>query len=155
VYTDFVDDVVSLLKRHEEILQACGAASDDGAPLFIDSRGNPMSVGTYTRRLKELFYGHFLPDLARLCEHEGTWAENAPFIEAYESGYPGAHALRHWYSMYLIVHSDMSLAEIAAWRGDSSEESVNDYVHKNAAMIEGYRQACFTYQDWLFDEILS
>ena len=155
VYTDFASDVDSLFREHEELLKARGASADPDAPLFIDSLGKPMSVSTYTRRLKELFYAHFLPDLTRLCEHEGTWAENAPFIEAYEREYPGAHALRHWFTMYLIVHSGMSFEEIAAWRGDSSVESMNDYVHKNAELIKGYREACFSYQQWLMDEVLS
>ena len=155
VYPDFVDDAKSLYQRHEELLKALGAASDAGAPLFVDSRGKPMSVGTYTRRLKELFYAHFLPDLTRLCEYEGTWAENAPFIEAYEKEYPGAHSLRHRFSMYLIVHTGMSREEIAAWRGDASKDAVDDYVHKNAEMLHGYKQACFTFQRWLLNEVLS
>ena len=57
--------------------------------------------------------------------------------------------------MYLIVHTGMSREEIAAWRGDVSKDAVDDYVHKNAEMLHGYKQACFTFQRWLLNEVLS
>ena len=82
VYSDFVEKFMSAIDAHERYLCTCGYPLDDGCPLFYNKWGSPMSVSTYTGRIRKLFYEHFLPDLRKICEAQGTWAENAPYIEA-------------------------------------------------------------------------
>lgn len=113
-----------------------------------------MTVQTYSDRVKKLFYERFLPSLKRTCELQGTYADNAAFIEAYEIEYPGAHMFRHWFTMYLLTKARLTSGEIMKWRGDSSQESMNDYIHENADLIEIFRESSYTFQSQILEDIL-
>lgn len=154
VYPTFIESFTKALDEHEKYLHALGYEMNEGAPLFYNEWGKPMSVSTYTGRLKKLFYEHFLPDLKRLCESQGMWAENAPYIEAYEKEYPGAHMLRHWFTMYLLKYTTLESEEVSHWRGDSDIRSMMDYIHVNADFINVFREAVFTMQGELLEQIL-
>ena len=84
----------------------------------------------------------------------GTWTENAPYIEAYQEEYPGAHMFRHWFTMYLVTKTNLSCEEIAKWRGDSSIESMMSYIHVNAEMLTLYKDSSYKFQKSLWEEIL-
>lgn len=154
VYPTFIESITKALDEHEQFLHTLGYELNEGDPLYYNEWGKPMSVSTYTGRLKKLFYEHFLPDLRRLCEAQGVWAENAPYIEAYEKEYPGAHMLRHWFTMYLLQYTTLKSEEISHWRGDSDIKSMKDYIHVNSDFIKVYREAVFTMQGELLEEIL-
>lgn len=154
VYTDFIESIVSALDEHERYLHTYGYPQGDGAPLFYSRWGKPMTVATYTGRVRKLFYDHFLPDLRRICEAQGTWAENAPYVEAYEKEYPGAHMLRHWFTMYLLQYTTMSDEEVSDWRGDSSIDSMQSYIHVNQRFISVFREAVFVAQNELLEKVL-
>ena len=154
VYSDFVEKFLSALDSHERYLCTCGYSQDDGSPLFYNAWGKPMSVSTYTGRVRKLFYEYFLPDLRKVCETQGTWAENAPYIEAYEREYPGAHMLRHWFTMYLLQYTTLEPEEVSHWRGDSDIESMKAYIHVNQQFISVFRDAVFTVQQGILEEIL-
>ena len=79
-------------------------------------------------------------------------ADNAPYIDAYERNYPGAHMLRHWYTMYLLQHTDLTADEVSKWRGDSSTESMREYIHANADLIHTYKCSVFAFQRWVLEE---
>lgn len=153
VYPDFIEELLTLYEEHENYLTVKGASSDTNAPLFINKYGQAMSVASYCGRVKKLFKNNFLPDLQISCEQNGTWAENAPYIEAYQNNYPGAHMFRHWYTMYLVTQTDLSCEEIAKWRGDSSIESMMSYVHVNADMIALYKNSAYRFQETILEEI--
>lgn len=154
VYTDFIEDIISVLDEHERYIHSCGYPTEDNAPLFYNKWKKPMTVSTYTDRVKKLFYEHFLPDLRRICEAQGTWAENAPYIEAYEREYPGAHMFRHWFTMYLLQYTTLKTEEVSHWRGDSSIDSMEAYIHVNQEFISVFRDAVFTAQKEIIEEIL-
>ena len=154
VYTTFIEKVVACLDEHELRLQASGYPLDDGSPLFYNRCGKPMSVSTYAARLKKLFQEHFLPDLRKICKAQGTWAEQAPYIEAYEKEYPGAHMCRHWFTMYLLEFTTLKSDEVSHWRGDDDPTSMADYVHEHSGLISEYRNSAFTIQGVLLEEIL-
>lgn len=154
VYSDFLEDVLQELDSHEMLLETCGRAITGEAPLFVDKRGRPMTVAAYTSRLKKLFNEHFIPDIRKYCEQEGIMAENAPFIEAYERSYLGAHMLRHWFTMYLLNCTNLSEAEIKEWRGDSAGESMYDYIHVNWDFLRNYESFVFLFQSTVAKEIL-
>lgn len=62
---------------------------------------------------------------------------------------------RHWFTMYLLGHTNLTHDEIAhVWRGDSSSEAMDAYIHVNAEMINLYQNAVFTFQQSILEEIL-
>ncbi len=153
IYEDFVPNVLKYYKEHESLLSYHKASEQPDAPLFINKYGRPMSVQTYTATIKDIFIKHFLPDLKKLCLETGTWAENAPYIEAYEKEYPGAHMFRHWFTMYLLQETHLKEDEISDLRGDSSPDSMFDYIHVNAEVIRCFRGSGFRFQKKILEEI--
>lgn len=153
VYDDFLEDILKLYNYHILWLESHGYDTSSDAPLFLNLQGNIMTVSTYTGRVKQLFYQHFLPMLKYTCEKENTLLENAPFIEAYENQYPGAHAFRHWFTMYLITKTNLKTGEIVRWRGDKNEKSMEDYIHEYGEVIEIYRDSTYRLQEQLLQDI--
>lgn len=153
VYPDFVHAVIALFDDHTVSMAARGCPTDKDSPVFVNRQGSPMTVKTYTERVKSLFYQRFLPALHSTCEQQGTFAENAAFIDAYEAEYPGAHMFRHWFTMYLLTKAGLTSGEIMRWRGDSSQESMNDYIHENADMIRLFRETSYTFQEQILEAI--
>ena len=149
VYSDFVTAVTTLLDEHTASMAARGFSTGKDAPVFVNRQGKPMTVQTYSDRVKSLFYQRFLPALRNTCEQQGTYANHAAFIDAYESEYPGAHMFRHWFTMYLLTKAGLTSGEIMKWRGDSSQESMNDYIHENADMIRLFRETSYFFQEQL------
>lgn len=154
VYPDFIRNIMNLYQEHLRLLEHKGFSTDSDAPLFVNEWGKPLSSASYRQRLKDVFKQYFLPDLRAVVETEGQWGENAAFIEAYEESYPGAHMLRHWYTMYLVTKTNLTTDEISMWRGDRSRESMLDYVHVNADMLAAYRDSMYTFHQSLLEEIL-
>lgn len=153
VYNDFISDISELYDYHMTLMESKGFDVSGNAPLFVNKQGNPMSVQTYSDRVKKLFYERFLPTLKKICEVQGTYADNAAFIDAYEVEYPGAHMLRHWFTMYLLTKAKLTSGEIMKWRGDSSQESMNDYIHENADLIEVFKDSSYTFQSQVLEDI--
>ena len=154
VYNDFISNISDLYEYHIALMESRGFDTSKDAPLFVNRQGKPMTVQTYSDRVKKLFYERFLPSLKRTCELQGTYADNAAFIEAYEIEYPGAHMFRHWFTMYLLTKARLTSGEIMKWRGDSSQESMNDYIHENADLIEIFRESSYTFQSQILEDIL-
>jgi integrase len=151
VYSDFTRDFLDILDAHMLRMESRGYDTGSESPLFVNKQGRPMTVQTYSDRVKQLFYQRFLPSLKRTCEAQGTYADHAAFIETYESEYPGAHMFRHWFTMYLLTKARLTSGEIMRWRGDSCQESMDDYIHENASLIEMFRESSYTFQSWILD----
>ena len=60
---------------------------------------------------------------------------------------------RHWFTMHLL-NEGISSDEITKWRGDTSRESMLDYIHVNADMIRAYQDSAYTFQQTILEEIL-
>ncbi len=167
VYPDFIDEIYQLYKRHEMMLAKLGVPDEPEAPLFVDQWGKPMSVATYKGRLKKVFQNYFVPDLERLARSTGEWAKHAPFIEIWtdhmdpktgqiiKASYPGAHMFRHWFTMYLLEHTSLGTEMIAKWRGDSTSEAMEDYIHVNARMIDVFKNVVCAFQDEMLEEVIN
>lgn len=153
VYNDFVSEISDLYDYHLALMKTRGFNTGKDAPLFVNKQGNPMTVQTYSDRVKKLFNERFLPSLKKLCECQGTYADNVAFIESYENEYPGAHMFRHWFTMYLLTKAKLTSGEIMKWRGDSSQESMNDYIHENEDLIEIFRESSYTFQAQILEDI--
>lgn len=154
VYPDFNDRILKLYNAHVQRHHEMHCDTTGETAIFLNSRKKPMSVHTYKRRVKQLFFDHFLPDLKKVSEQNGTWAIDAPYIEAYEEDYPGAHAFRHWFTMYLLQKAKLPTDLISKWRGDSSRESMLTYIHINSDMLESFETAAHTFQRSWLEEIL-
>lgn len=166
IYPDFISEIVELYNEHDSLLELKRSIGNPDAPLFINNQGNPMTVDSYCGRVEMLFRNCFVPALKKTCMADGSWAENAPFIEAWEDKispdgqrirgeFPGCHMFRHWFTMYLLGHTNLTHDEIAhVWRGDSSSEAMDAYIHVNAEMINLYQNAVFTFQQSILEEIL-
>ena len=166
IYPDFISQIVELYDEHDSLLGLKQAADNPDAPLFVNAQGKPMTVDCYCGRVETLFRDYFVPALKKTCMADGSWAENAPFIEAWEDKvspdgkkirgeFPGCHMFRHWFTMYLLGNTTLSRDEIAhVWRGDSSSEAMDTYIHVNAQMINLYQNAVFTFQQSMLEEIL-
>lgn len=153
VYYDFISDVKELYEYHVALMEMKGFDTSKDVPIFVNKQGNPMTVQTYSSRVKNLFYERFLPSLKKMCEYEGTYAENAAFIDAYEIEYPGAHMFRHWFTMYLLTKARLTSGEIMKWRGDSSQKSMDSYIHENADLIEVFRESSYSFQSQILEDI--
>ena len=154
VYPDFVDTYYKIYQQHVASLEARGYPVTGDAPLLVDKHGNPMSVTTYSSRIKKLFYDYFMSALKKFSDEEGRWEIDQPYIEAYEAEYPGAHAFRHWYTMYLFRVAKLKPDEISKWRGDSDGNSFKQYLHVNSDMLQEYTDVARNFQKNWLEEIL-
>lgn len=155
VYNDFILEFRDLYEQHLALMEAKGLDTSKDAPLFVNDQGNPMTVQTYSDRVKQLFYERFLPSLKKTCEYQGTYADNAAYIEAYESEYPGSHMFRHLFTMYLLTKAKLTTGEIMKWRGDSNQESMNDYIHENRDLVDIFKESSYTFQLQILEDIYS
>lgn len=153
VYPDFITEVKQLYEDHIAYMELKKYNTYPENALFLNKFGKPLTEFTYRNRVKELFYGHFLPSLKQTCIRQNTWAENAAYIEAYEEEYPGAHMFRHWFTMYLITKANLDIGQVKKWRGDSSETAVQEYIHINSDIIEGYRVSAYRFIQSVLEEI--
>jgi integrase len=153
VYDDFLHQINTMYTEHLRWLELKGYSTENNAPLFIDTYGRPMSVQTYSNRVKKIFYDHFLPSLKLTCQKNNSLADNIAFIEAYEQEYPGAHMFRHWFTMYLLTKAKLTSGEIMKWRGDEKPESMSAYIHENEDLLRLYRDSSYTFQASLLEDI--
>lgn len=153
VYPDFISTMCNLYEDHIALMELQKLDTSTDAPLFVNKQKNPMTVQTYSSRVKALFYDRFLPSLKKSCELQGTYADNAAYIETYEEEYPGAHMFRHWFTMYLLTKAKLTQGEIMKWRGDSSPESMADYIHENSDFIEEYRNSAYIFQSQILEDM--
>lgn len=153
VYDPFLKIVRTMYEEHILILEAKGYDTGKDKPLFVNKQGNPMTVQVYTQRVKGLFYDHFLPALKQLCIEQGTWVENAAYIEIYEKEYPGAHMFRHWFTMYLLTKTNLEHGEIMKWRNDHSVDSIVSYIHENSDLMNIYEKSAYRFQEQLLEDI--
>ena len=160
VYTPFIDEFykyyINHLKYLEVFLKDKNRKFEIGnkhLPLFYNSYGKPLTVETYSKKLKKLFYDYFLPTLYRLAQIK--MSDNAidfAYYEKYKEEYPGAHCLRHWFTMQL-VNDGLSVGEIMKWRGDTNPNSALDYIHNQGYLKSKFKETTLTYQDIIWSEI--
>ena len=68
-----------------------------------------------------------------------------------KKAYIGAHALRHWFTMYLVVHAGLDNVTVSRLRGDKSLETLEDYLHINASMLKLYEESTCLLQRWILE----
>ena len=156
VYYDFVCKVEDLYNRHIMRRLANHEATEEDAPLFLNKWHNPLTVQSYSARLKKLFVERFVPLLIKVTKRENTLAQNKAYIEAYQREYPGAHMLRHWFTMYLITKANITNSgELMQWRNDHSIESILPYLHFTETLRRQYDETMYRFQRTILDRIMK
>jgi len=90
--------------------------------MFINNKGLAMTYDDYARRFTALVDVHFRSVLLE-CE-DPTCRIYGQLL--YENRLT-LHALRHWYSVQLVLHGE-DIAQIQNWRGDKNPESAFSYL---------------------------
>lgn len=150
VYPPFLDAFVAAYKFHLEYLSA-HTFETDYCPMFVNARGKAMTYTDYSRRFNALVTKYFRPAMLESDDPDCTLYGQL----LYENKL-GLHALRHWFSVQLVLHGE-DIAQIQYWRGDKNPESAFTYLQNkgdlvrelertsadfiNLALAYGYRKA--------------
>ncbi|WP_022755557.1 tyrosine-type recombinase/integrase [Butyrivibrio fibrisolvens] len=154
IYDDFLDDFEDALEFHKDYLESKGLPTEGESAVFYNKQNRPLSVTSLLDRIKDLFETHFLRILSETSENMPFEGETYAFIEAYQDEYPGAHMLRHWFTMYLITKAKLRPELVRKWRGDEpNSDSYEQYMHLNYDLIEAYKKTAYGFQENLIKEI--
>lgn len=134
VYPPFLNAFISAYDRHMQYLQN-KEYEEEYAPMFINSYGMAMTYSSYLERFKKLVNKYLKPTLI---------ASQDPECRIYGQllceNNLGTHALRHWYSVQLVLHGE-DVAQIQFWRGDSNPESALLYLRNKGDLLKELHQA--------------
>ena len=98
-------------------------------PMFINKRGQAMTYDTYASRFSVLVEKHFRPVLLA-CDDK----ECRIYGQLLYENKLGLHALRHWYSVQLVLNGE-DIAQIQYWRGDTNPESALLYLQNKGDLV--------------------
>ena len=116
VYPAFLGAFCKAYELHREFLS--GREFDRGyCPMFINRNGEAMTYETYRTRFRELVDGHLRPYLIKSSDPELRL-----YGQVLYENQLGTHALRHWFTVQLVLRGE-DIGSIQYWRGDSSPES--------------------------------
>jgi integrase len=128
VYPPFIQAFAAAYGHHQSWLAAHGYETEY-APMFVTAKGKAMTYWVYRDRFYSLVDKHFRAELA---------ASSDPELRIYgQLLYEhrlGLHALRHWFSVQLVLHGE-DIAQIQYWRGDKSPESAFVYLQNKGDLI--------------------
>lgn len=128
VYPAFIKAFNVAYERHKTYLS--GHRFDgDYCPMFINSKGQAMTYDVYKRRFSELVDNHLRPLLL-----ESDDAECRIYGQLLYENKLGPHALRHWFSVQLVLCGE-DIAQIQYWRGDKSPESALLYLQNKGELV--------------------
>ena len=63
--------------------------------------------------------------------------------------------LRHWFTMYLVTEAQLKRGEIMYWRGDTSQTSMDKYMHENHDMLEQFTKTTYIFQQQLLEDLYN
>jgi integrase len=128
VYPPFLQAFTAAYERHKEWLSA-RAYEPEFSPMFVNVRGKAMTYKDYLRRFDALVTEYFRPALLR--SDDGELKLYGQML--YENKL-GLHALRHWFSVQLVLHGE-DIAQVQFWRGDKSPESAFAYLQNKGDLL--------------------
>jgi len=150
VYPPFLDAFLAAYTFHLEYLSS-HTFETDYCPMFVNTRRKAMTYTDYSRRFNALVTKYFRPAML-----ESDDADCRLYGQLLYENKLGLHALRHWFSVQLVLHGE-DIAQIQYWRGDKSPESAFTYLQNkgdlvrelertsadfiNIALAYGYRKA--------------
>lgn len=129
VYPPFISAFCEAYEHHKRFLSMRNYESEY-RPMFINSRGMAMTYDDYARRFAALIENHFRAVLLE-CDDP----ECRIYGQLLYENRLGTHALRHWYSVQLVLHGE-DIAQIQYWRGDKNPESAFGYLQNKGDLIK-------------------
>lgn len=117
IYKGFLKNFKKLYEQHIIYLDENKIPYEASSPLFVDKNGNPMSQQAYAKRIRKLFYNHFLPKIKDLANND---IEEQAIVDIYEKQYPGTDMFLSWFTEYLFIKAKLQYHEIRDLRGDKT-----------------------------------
>ena len=133
VYPAFLDTFLQAYELHKAYLSRV-SFEPEYAPLFVNRKGKAMSYETYRNRFKMLIRDHLRPFLVRSSD-----PELRIYGQLLYENELGTHALRHWYTVQLVLRGE-DIANIQFWRGDRSPESAFQYLQNKGELVQELKE---------------
>lgn len=140
VYPRFLNIIQFFYLQHLNLI--AGKKTDKSCPMFINKKKNikagtypAMTVSGYRERIRKLFWDHVMPALKNSPEKNLQL-----FYYQMQNHSWGAHAFRHWYTVFLVLDG-CSDVELKDWRGDRSILSSQTYLERKGELQKKYAAA--------------
>lgn len=144
IYEPFLDVFDDIYIKHMKWLKK-QPFEPEYAPLFLTEEGMAMTYKSYKDKFQRLANTHLKE---ALLKSEDT--ELQDFGKQLNQYKLSTHALRHWYTVQLVLDG-LSATEIATRRRDSSLDSATSYIARKTELIRVYSKA----NDELFNKMKS
>lgn len=141
----FIEAFQILYERHKRYLSTV-SFEKDYAPMFVNRRGMAMTYPDYYKRFCDLVKDHLRPFLLK---HEDP--ELRIYGQLLMENSLGPHALRHWFSVQLVLNG-ADVARLQFFRGDRSPESAFWYLQNKGDLIDTLKQTSADLVEWLLEE---
>lgn len=129
VYSPFIRAFCAAYEHHKRVLSAQRFEAQY-CPMFINSRGKALTYEGYLNRFSALVENHLRPALLKSDD-----AQCRIYGQLLYENRLGPHALRHWYSVQLVLQGE-DIAQIQYWRGDKNPESAFTYLHNKGDLTK-------------------
>lgn len=144
VYPAFLTAFCQVYEFHKRRLQ--NGYETEYCPMFIDRNGMAMTYSSYQNRFRCLITEHVRTALLNHndpeCRLYGQLLYENPL---------GPHALRHWFSVQLVLMSE-DIAGLQYWRGDSSPDSALVYLQNKGDLVKELSAANELFANFLMSE---
>jgi integrase len=128
VYPPFIKAFSAGYEQHKAWLSTHQYESDY-CPMFINADGYALRYNAYQRRFYALVDNHFRTELLRSDDPElRIYGQMLYEVRL------GLHALRHWYSVQLVLHGE-DIAQVQYWRGDKNPQSAFTYLQNKGDLV--------------------
>ena len=133
VYPAFLGTFLQAYEMHKAYLNRVNFEAKY-APMFVNQNGKAMSYETYRNRFKMLVRDHLRP-----CLVNNSDPELRIYGQLLYENELGTHALRHWYTVQLVLRGE-NIANIQFWRGDKSPESAFLYLQNKGELVNELKE---------------
>jgi len=140
IYNRYLFNLEERLKHKEKGIRL----GNKSEPFFYNSQGKPLTAAAYQSALRDLFYNYFIPEMEKQIGCRENYVDRA-YIKRWKKRYPGAHCLRHWFTMEMVILG-YSPEKIQSMRGDSSIETANIYIHLEG-LKKRHEETIFKFQE--------
>lgn len=144
VYPAFIGTFGEAYRIHQNYLMQQDFESEY-APMFVNARGKAMRYESYRQKFQSLIKERLRPILLKSEDPELRLYGQI----LYENSL-GLHALRHWYTVQLVLRGE-DIAGIQYWRGDTSPESAFVYLQNKGDLNQELRETNDRLIDLLMD----
>ncbi|MDY2968690.1 MAG: hypothetical protein SOR83_01740 [Butyricicoccus pullicaecorum] len=144
VYPGFLEPFQRILQFQKRYLEQIGF-EPEFAPLVVNSRGVAMTTAAYSSAFQKLVEVYLRPSLLQ---------DEDPYMQQYGQmlleNKLGPHALRHWFSVALVLDG-VNATLLQYYRGDRDIESSYVYVTNKSELVKQYQKTTAG----MVDEILK